>query len=280
MNFNWKHIIKKLGLFKILRLVFIIYLSTLAFAILYADKMLFPYNQSSYDERIKGLQFFTVPTKNRPDKKTAHTKLATRFWPATPESFLVLYFHGNAEDIGQLDPISHKLNQYGLSVLAMDYRGYGLSGGEPSEQACYDDAQALYNKALAMGYTQNNIIIWGRSIGSGSAVDLALHNKAIALILESPFSSAFRVITKYPLFPFDKFNNARKIIQINAPLFIIHGEKDTLIPPWHSKHLFDRHKGFKQRHIIHKAGHNNLWQFQLEPTLKTLKVFLNEPSSS
>ena len=203
------------------------------------------------------------------------TQIATRFWKARHEKYLLLYFHGNAEDLGHLDFIVNILERRGFSVLAIDYRGYGLSAGTATEQFCYDDAALLYDTAINRGYTSDNIIIWGRSVGSGPAVDLALHKDAHALVLDSPFSSAFRVMTHIPIVPFDRFNNFSKIDKIDEPLFIIHGDSDEVISSWHSEDLFHKHTGKKERYLVPGSGHNDLWAHDLSDILDKLDHFID-----
>jgi len=270
MTTNWRWIL--IGEFtwkRALRSILFIYGFLLVVGLFFSERLIFPYNQSSYTEKMPGLALIEA---------SDGTQIATRFWKARREKFLLLYFHGNAEDLGHLDFIAEKLERRGFSVLAIDYRGYGLSAGTATEQSCYDDAQLLYDTAINMGYTSENIIIWGRSVGSGPAVDLALHKDAHALVLDSPFSSAFRVMTKIPIVPFDRFNNLSKIDKIDEPLFIIHGDSDRVISSWHSEHLFRKHAGKKERYLVPNAGHNDLWSHDLSDILDKLDLFVDNQS--
>ena len=150
------------------------------FVFFYAEKLIFPYDLSSYDKSLSGLKII---------KSTDNTDLATRYWPVNNDDYLVLYFHGNYLDIGNLDEVAKLLNGQGYSMLAMDYRGYGLSKGQATESNVYTDAQVVYNMAIKMGYVADKIIILGRSIGTGVATELAVKNPSKALILISPFVS-------------------------------------------------------------------------------------------
>ena len=126
---NWKKTL--FGSFSLKRLmtsVVLIYILTTLLAHFYAEKLIFPYHQSSYDEKVGGLKFL---------KAKDGTKIATRFWKADKEKALILYFHGNYMDMGHLDEIAEFLNDKAYSVLAMDYRGYGLSEGEVKESNTY-----------------------------------------------------------------------------------------------------------------------------------------------
>jgi alpha-beta hydrolase superfamily lysophospholipase len=251
---------------RLFTLVVLIYILATAFAHFYADRLIFLYHQSSYDEKISGLKIL---------KAKDGTRIATRFWKADKEKALILYFHGNYMDMGHLDDIAGFLNGKGYSVLAMDYRGYGLSEGEVKESNAYTDAQLVYEYALKQGYKSDGIIILGRSVGSGIATELAFYNEAKSLVLISPFLSTYRVMTKYPIFLFDKFNNIAKMSTINTPLFIVHGSNDRVIPAWHSQKLMENHQGRHERILIHGAGHNDIYDDKYLSFIDEVDSFLN-----
>jgi pimeloyl-ACP methyl ester carboxylesterase len=244
----------------------ICYAALALIALCFSDRMIFPYRGSSYSKSLPGLLLL----------RTADgTMIATRYWEVPEARKLVIFFHGNYEDLGQLDPIAHNITRLGYSMLAMDYRGYGLSEGIPTENRCYADARRVISHAGSLGFDESRIILWGRSLGSGVATQLALEINACALVLESPFTSAFRTLTGIALLPFDKFNNLAKMDKIDSALFIIHGENDTIIPAIHSIKLLDRHRHTKILHLIKNAGHNNLWQQNLEPAFMELTQLLD-----
>ncbi len=251
---------------RLFTLVVLIYILATVFAHFYAQQLIFPYHQSSYDEKVSGLKFL---------KAKDGTKIATRFWKADNEKALILYFHGNYMDMGYLDGIAEFLNVKSYSILAMDYRGYGLSEGEVKESNAYTDAQLVYNYALKSGYDSGDIVILGRSVGSGIATELVLKNEAKALVLISPFLSIYRVMTKYPLFLFDKFNNVAKIDKVHTPLFIVHGSNDQVIPAWHSQKLIENHQGRHKRVLIQGAGHNDIYDDKYLPFIDEVDSFLN-----
>ena len=149
----------------------------------------------------------------------------------------------------------------GFSVFAYDYRGYGLSDGTPSEPRVYADIDGAYDYLTAQLHVPpQRIIAYGRSLGAGAAVDLAARRPVGGLILESPFLSAFRVMTRVPLFPFDKFRNADKIGRVRCPLLVMHGEADEIVPFWHGRQLFDKAPGPKIFVAIPGAHHNDfMW---------------------
>lgn len=262
-------IIGKFSWRRLLSSIVIVYVIINLFVYYYSEQLIFPYNQSSYNNKLSGLKIIKTQDGNN---------LATRFWQAKDEKYLVLYFHGNYLDLGNLDEIAEKFNKKGYSILAMDYRGYGLSQGYAAEETSYLDSQLLYKEAINMGYTSKNIIILGRSIGSGVATELASKNKAKILVLVSPFVTAFRVVTTIPILPFDRFDNLAKINKISQALFIIHGADDKIIQPWHSEVLFNKFKGNKQRYLIRDAGHNDIWDYNKDKLFDELDGFIDNPN--
>ena len=240
-------------------------------AYFFSEKLIFPYKDSSYGPSLPGLIIL---------KAKDGTPVAARYWKTPSAESLVILFHGNYEDLGHLDGIANTIMRAGFSVLAMDYRGYGLSKGTPTETNCYSDARMMLRQARALGYDETDIILWGRSVGSGPATQLAIESNPRALVLESPFTTAFRTMTRIPLLPFDKFNNLEKMDKVTSPLLILHGTNDAIIPSWHSSRLIDRHRHAKSLHFIEGAGHNNLWTKSLDPAFKKLTRLLDRYDSS
>lgn len=198
------------------------------------------------------------------------------YWqPQTNAIATLLYSHGNAEDIGDLTEVLNALAQSGISVLAYDYPGYGLSGGKPTENACYNAAE----KGYAFLTTQKkikaeDIIILGRSVGSGPACYLAEKYPVRGLVLESGFLSAQRVITRIRLLPIDTFPNIERIKAISCRKLFIHGTHDSVIPFWHGKKMYELSPGMKQYHWVPGAGHDDLLLFiGLNNYTKLIKEF-------
>ena len=147
----------------------------------------------------------------------------------------------------------------GFSVFAFDYHGYGTSGGKPTEQNSYEDIAAAYDHLTqVLKIPPERIIAHGRSLGGAVAIDLAAKRPVGGLVVESSFVSAFRVVTGYRVFPFDKFRNLEKIRQVRCPLLIIHGREDEVIPFWHGERLFAQANEPKMSFWVEGAGHNNL----------------------
>lgn len=181
------------------------------------------------------------------------------FLPNEKAQYTLLVSHGNAEDIGMMMPFLRKFREHGFQVFAYDYHGYGLSSGKPTEKNTYLDIDAAYEYLTKqLGIPPSKIIDYGRSLGGAVALDLAVRQPVKEVILESSFVTAFRVVTRIPLLPFDKFSNITKITKLKVPVLIIHGTYDKIIPFWHGKKLFDAAPQPKQFLEVQGAGHNNV----------------------
>jgi fermentation-respiration switch protein FrsA (DUF1100 family) len=144
-------------------------------------------------------------------------------------------------------------------VFAYDYEGYGTSQGKPSEKACYEDSAAAYEfLAVNLKTTPDRIIIFGRSVGTGPAAYIAAKRPSAGVVLQSPFVSAFRVLTRIPLLPFDKFPNYKYIRHIHSPVLIMHSRADSVIPFWHGQKIFDLANQPKQSFWAQNADHNDM----------------------
>jgi abhydrolase domain-containing protein 17 len=156
-------------------------------------------------------------------------------------------------------PTLDRLNKWGFSVFAYDYRGYGTSDGSPSENNAYQDADVAYSyltKELKIPPQQ--IIIYGQSLGGGAATELAAKHPVAGLILESTFTSAFRVVVPIPILPFDKFTNRDKLSRVRCPVLVMHGEADDVIPLQHS---MPRHQNLSSRCGYLGLGITILWRW-------------------
>jgi alpha-beta hydrolase superfamily lysophospholipase len=186
-------------------------------------------------------------------------KVSATYLANSAGTFTVLFSHGNAEDIGYDVPLLEQIRDAGFSVFAYDYQGYGTSDGKPTEQHAYDDEDAAYNYLVQTMHVQpNRIIVFGRSVGTGPATDLASRRHVAGLILQSPFLSAFRVMTRVSVLPFDRFNNLRKIKKVHCPVLVIHGTEDTVINVAHGKELFAAANQPKQALWVEGANHNDV----------------------
>ena len=194
-----------------------------------------------------------------------------------------LWFHGNAGNIGhRVDNLKLVHDQLGVNVFLFDYRGYGQSQGTPSEQGTYLDAQA----ALAYLRTRDDvapdrIVYFGRSLGTAVAVDLATQDAPYALILESPLPSiAYMARHAYPFLPIGsllrtKYDTVAKMGGVNAPLLVLHGDRDDIISIEAGREVFDAAGGPKSFHTIEGAGHNDTYLVGGQPYWDALKRFMD-----
>ncbi len=180
-------------------------------------------------------------------------------FPNPDARFTVLYSHGNAEDLGPLRPFLEAYRDQGFSILAYDYHGYGTSDGRPSEKNTYRDVTAAYRYLVDQARVRpEDIIVHGRSLGTGVACYLAAKESVGGMILESAFVSAFRVVTRLRLAPFDKFENLKRIADVRCPVLIIHGMKDDVVAPWHGQKLFAAAREPKAKLWIDRATHDDI----------------------
>jgi len=192
---------------------------------------------------------------------------------------LVLYFGGNAEDVAwNLKRVAQQAPRAGW--LLVDYRGYGASDGTPSEEALTDDAIEWFDYAKQKLDAQS-IVVFGRSLGSGVAVQLAAARPVQAVILATPFDSLTNVARHhYPYLPVSwilkhPFDSSGRAPSIAAPLLCLVAERDEVIPMAHSRRLFDAWQGPKRWLELRGAGHNStddvpaFWQ--------AIREFLGQP---
>lgn len=207
-------------------------------------------------------------------------KIAAFYLPPAGDNPVVIFSHGNAEDIGCLFDYVRLYNELGFGVLAYDYRGYGQSEGRPSERSAYADIEAVFQYLLRTERIPTwRMIAHGRSVGSGPSVWLAVRHPIGGLILESPFVSIFRVVTRWPIIPFDKFNNLSRMEHVHCPVLVIHGQADSIIPPWHGQALYKAANEPKMCYWVADANHNDLLEYagaQYWATLVKFKTLVEQ----
>ena len=199
-------------------------------------------------------------------------------------SLTLLWFHGNAGNIShRLDNLKLLRNNLEVSVFLFDYRGYGHSQGKPSEQGTYLDAEAALAYLGSRGDgSLEHIIYFGRSLGAAVAVEMGIRHPPYALILESAYTSvphmARRTYPFLPIWPFlgTRYDSLAKMDKVNAPVLILHGDDDNIVPIEEGKRLFDAAKEPKQFYIIHGAGHNDTYQVGGQAYFNTLRLFLDQ----
>lgn len=223
------------------------------FACQVVDKIIFVPPRPGYTPKLPGLLHLDTGSGE---------SVAALHLPASTGKPTLLYSHGNAEDIGGVMPLLKTWHARGFGILAYDYPGYGHSTGRPGEASCERSIQAAWNHLTGpAAVPAAKVVIVGRSIGSGPAVWLASRENAAGLVLISPFTSVFRLRPPARMFPGDRFPNIDRIDQIDCPLLVVHGERDSIIPAAHGRQLADAHPGPDKRlFVVPGAGHNDLFQ--------------------
>ena len=158
--------------------------------------------------------------------------------PGGKGGHVVVHFHNNRETMVEALWLARMLAARGLDVVLSEYRGYGLSksGATPTEDGLYLDAEATLNELARRGYDRERVILWGTSLGSGVAAEMARRHRGAALVLVSPYTSIpdlvrERAFVSLPdfLLP-DRFDSASKAGAIHVPTLIIHGDADEIVP--------------------------------------------------
>ena len=225
-----------------------VYAILLYVAVFQSDGLIFQPRPSSYQDSAEVLKLTT-----RDGKKISAIYL---FNPQA--KYTILFSHGNAEDIGDDRPLLNWFRGAGFSVLAYDYHGYGTSEGKPGEKNSYMDIDAAYEYLTqTVHLNPTSIICYGRSVGSGPAVDLASREPVAGLIIQSGFTSAFRVLAIGRLIPFEKFNNIAKMTSVHCPVLVMHGRSDGIIPFHHGELLLAAAHEPKSHLWVDRAGHND-----------------------
>ena len=176
---------------------------------------------------------------------------------------VILYFHGNAGNLSDWGIIADQFLPLHYDLFIIDYRSFGKSSGRITEENLYQDALLSYKFLLKRGYATKDIVIYGRSIGTGVASWLATKVDHKALVLESPFNNMASLAKHYfPFFSPDfllrfRFPTSRHIAQVKTPVYILHGAQDEVIPFELARKLKDENPELTFYTFEH-GGHNNL----------------------
>lgn len=210
---------------------------------------------------------------------TSEHEVIPAFFIDRDAKLTLLFSHANAEDLGMIiqyfREVSHILE---VNIFAYEYTGYGMSTGEPHEAAIYADIEAAFKYLRdVIGIPWQEIVLYSRSIGSGPAIHLATRTPVRAVVLQSPLLSVFRVaFSSRFTWPGDMFANVDKIGKVRCPVFIIHGNKDEIIPFWHGE---DLHRNCRKHcqyppFWVQDGGHNNLEIVARQPFYEQFTQFL------
>ncbi len=203
------------------------------------------------------------------------------FVDAGPTKPVLLWCHGNAGNVSHRLGNIRELYHRGISVLIFDYRGYGRSTGSPSEWGMYQDALASYDYLIQQRrIPPDRVILFGRSLGSAVAGDLALNRPAAGLIVEGAFPSLqsmsdhhyFGLPTRW--FMNLEFNLVDKVAQLQMPLLVIHGEKDSIVPVDLGRQVFEAAPEPKRWYVVPGADHNDVPYVGGDPYFREVHNFI------
>ena len=201
--------------------------------------------------------------------------------PSRTEPRALLFLHGNAGNASHRLPNAALLAELGVDVLLLDYRGYGLSEGRPSEAGVYTDARAaLAHLVDARGIPERRIVLFGRSLGGAVAVELAQERSLAGVVLESAFTSvedmARRMVGPLASLVGGGFPSIERITRLRAPLLFFHGDRDDIVPIELGRALFAAAPEPKRFEVIAGAGHNDTVQVGGRAYLARIGAFLDE----
>jgi fermentation-respiration switch protein FrsA (DUF1100 family) len=197
--------------------------------------------------------------------------------PARPGRPVVLYFHGNGDFLAGFFGRFRDIIADGTGIVALSYRGYAGSSGQPSERGLLQDAAAAYAFTTAR-YSTDQIVVWGFSLGTGVAVALAADKPVGKLILEAPYTSIADVAASafwyapVRLLMRDQFRSDERIARVSAPLLVMHGALDPTIPVAFGERLFALANEPKRLVRLARGGHNDLDDFG---ALEIARNFIN-----
>jgi fermentation-respiration switch protein FrsA (DUF1100 family) len=231
----------------------------------------------------------TIPAASLPPdvkevyiKTGDNIKIQCYFLPLAGSKDVLLYFHGNGGNIGHRIPELARLRQFGVSVLGVGYRGYGKSGGRPSEKGIYRDGAAAFKYALdSLGYKAENIFICGRSIGTTTAINTAMGKNIAGLVLITPVSTGQQYAAAHGLgfiafLAGVAFDNVAKCKKIACPCLVIHGTDDEVAPFYMGERIFNSLTVKKQFVKIEGGDHNGLEYKDAQKFWGSISDFIRE----
>jgi hypothetical protein len=251
--------------------VTLIKLGFLTFAVLYAaalsglyvvqrDLQYFPTHRNPLPEAV-GLAGVSPVELGTPDGET----LVLWYAAPAPDQPVILYLHGNAGEIADRADRFAFYQARGYGVAFLSWRGYGGSTGQPGETGLLTDAKAAYDRLRGQGVPARRIVLVGESLGTGPAVMTAARNPVGAVILEAPYTAAVDIARRaYPWVPVgllmkDQYRARDVVAEIRAPLLILHGAADSVIPQGFGKQLYDLAQDPKTFVSLGPVGHEALF---------------------
>ncbi len=273
MNFLFKNTKKMNYLIIILVTFIVIYFLTVVSTYLFQRKLLYHPTENNYygDKLLVNIEKVKIKTKD-------NIELISWYHNKDFENYkTILFLHGNA---GSLENRIHKINHFknmDVNFLIIAWRGFSGNKGEPTEKGLYEDARSAVKWLKSKGVDEKNIIIYGESLGTGVAIEIAQNKNFAGVILESPFTSMIDAgKEKYPFLPVkfllkDKYESKKKIKNIISPILIMHGKVDNIVSFNMGKKMYDLAKEPKYSYFSEYDDH--MMEFN-ENLLNTLKGFI------
>ena len=267
MNKKKMYILSIVGLLILAYLIITIYLYSFQRNLLYH-----PMENNYFGDKI------TVPVEKIKIKTKDNIELLGWYHKKDANNYkTILFLHGNA---GSLENRIHKINHFNdmnLNFLIVAWRGFSGNKGQPTEKGLYIDAKSAVDWLEKKGINIENIVIYGESLGTGVATEIAQNNNFAGIILESPFTSMVEAgKTKYPIFPIglllkDKYESDKKVKNIKSPILIMHGKEDKIVPFWMGKKMFELANEPKYSYFSKYDDH--MMEFNQE-LINSLKLFI------
>ena len=231
---------KMYNLFLVSLVVLVYFLVTLGLYIFQRNLLYHPVENNYYGDKLTvNIEKVKITTDDNIDLLAWYHKKDIKKYKT------ILYFHGNA---GSLENRIHKINHFkdmNINFILLAWRGFSGNKGKPTEQGLYQDARSAVKWLINQGVTEENIIIYGESLGTGVATEIAQNKNFAGVILESPFTSMIDLGKKYyPIFPVklllkDKYESEKKIKNLKSPILVMHGKKDEIVPFYMGEKIFD-----------------------------------------
>ena len=267
----------KKKILQIFLVLFFLYLALLIFIYFYQRNLLYHPNENNYSG-----DNLTVKVDKVIIQTPDNLKLNGWFHKKNLSDYkTIIYFHGNA---GTLDNRIHKLNHFkdiDVNFLIIAWRGFSGNQGKPTENGLYTDGKSAVNWVLEQGVKQENIVLYGESLGTGVALEIVQNKNFAGIILETPFTSMVAAAQNfYPYIPVslllkDRYENEKKVMSTNIPIMVMHGEKDTIVPFSMGKRIFELANDPKYSYFTKHDNHMMDYDDQLINALKKFLKSLN-----
>ena len=265
------------NLLQLVLIIFFLYFFVLVFLYFYQRNLLYHPNENNYsgDKILVDIKEVKIRTSDG-------IELLGWYHEKDLKNFkTIVFFHGNA---GTLDNRIHKINHFkdmNINFLIISWRGFSGNLGKPSEKGLYLDGESAINWLKGKGLKDNDIILYGESLGTGIATHIAQNYKFAGVILESPFTSMVDAAKNvYPYFPIklllkDKYKSDKKIKNLNSPILIMHGKADKIVPFWMGKKLYELANEPKYSYFPEKDNHMMEYNEKMIVILKEFLKSLN-----